>query len=578
MILSRLSTMPKYRIRWSWIIVATLGAVIFVLGYVGYCLHFRDIGQAKGITDLLYDTGQLFFLGYSGGDAPPWQLDFARFTAPLLAFSAIVGAFVSVFSVEFRRFRIGLRGGHIIVCGLGRKGSRLVEELRKAGERVVVIEPDETNSELSHCRELRALLIPGRADDDWNLERAHLRCAKMLIATTGDDGTNVETAVHAHRLIKNETRKPLQCVVHVTDPALQQLLKRHEIFENTTDSFHLEIVNLYEVGARLMLSRSEIFKDGTDQEVTRVCIVGLGTFGEAVLRRILREWTIRESENAALEIVIVDDQATQKQESVRQRYQEFLEDVRLHFVDRDVRAPDFAGTDLSVSKSGETFDAFFICFDDDSLATLATLRVRDRFGSDQPIVVRMTEQVGFASLLNQQPEQNDTSNGIRPIGFLDIACMRDLFLGGDREVIARALHEDYVESCRSAGYTIKEKPNAIPWNQLEEPVRESNRTRADEVRGQLRKAGLDLVACPDRAISLYPLPDAVVDELARQEHHRWRINLKADGKPNGKSNPFDKAWRELSEAQKEQTRAINRNLPAILARADFEIVGIRETE
>lgn len=575
--------MQLKRIRWSWVLIGVTGTIIYTLGYLGFREYFQESVPPKTIADIHYLTGNLFTMGSGILDGSiPWKLEIARFTAPLLAASAILSAVFALFSVEFRRFRVGLRGGHVIVCGLGRKGSRLVEELRNAGEQVVIIESNENNPDLPRCRALGAVVIQGRADDDWNLERAHLQSARMLIATTGDDGTNVETAVHAHRLLKNETREPLHCVVHITDPSLQQLMKRHEIFEDTADPFHLEIVNVYEVGARLMLVRSEIFKNVSERDATRICILGLGTFGEAILRRLLREWTARTLANRDLQIVIVDDRASQKEPSIRQRYDEYLDDIRLHFVDRDVRAPDFAGAKLRISKSGESFASFFICFDDDSLATLAALRIRDRFGPDQPIVVRMTEELGFASLLKQESKQNGAFSGLHPIGFLDIACMRDLFLGGDREWLARTLHEVYAESCLAAGETVETRPHAVPWHLLSKAAREENRLQADSLRDLLGKAGLQLVACPDSFITIQPLSEEAATLLTRGEHGRWKKEKEANGWRHGetrddkaKRHPLLVDWNDLPEEEKERNRKTTEQLPRILARADFEIVDKR---
>jgi voltage-gated potassium channel Kch len=578
--------MHRPRIRWSWLVFLSALLFVFSCGLAGFAEHFRQTGKTKTTLDLFYVTGQLFAMnsGAVDGDVP-WKLEIARFLAPLVAASAVLGTLAAVFSDEWRRWFLRFRRGHVIVCGLGRKGGRLVEELHQEGNRIVVIEPDERNPGLSRCRDLKVIVIPGRSDDDGTLTRARVRTAARLIATAGNDAVNVETAVRAHALAQGrDAHNPLRCVAHITDPALQQLLKSHHLFGDRSDPFELELVNVYEAGARVMLERAGLWRDGSgvQMEPARVCVVGLGHFGEAVLRRLLRDWSIGLATAEAgdkpmpnLEVIIVDREACAKEVSVRQRFRDFLAGVTLHFVTRDVRAPDFAGTELAVSRPHQKIDALFVCFDDDSLATIAALRIRERFGAGIPIVVRMTEETGFASLMESG---GGPLSGIRPIGFLDIACMRDLFLGGDTEIIARAFHETNLAERLAAGDSPEKNSAAVPWAQLAEADRASSRDRAKALRDQLDRVGLALVPCPDRPITLHRFAPEPLEALAQVEHKRWLANKRAEGWRYGperdnakKLNPFLVDWEALPESEKEFNRVTVRRLPAILARADFEI-------
>jgi voltage-gated potassium channel Kch len=573
------------RIRWSWLILVAAVILVFACGLSGFATHARQSGDPRTVFDLFYVTGQLFAMNSGAVEGPvPWQLEIARFTAPLVAASALIGTFASLFSDRWRRWTVRFRSRHVIICGLGRKGARLVEELRQAGESVVVIEPDEHNPGLARCRELGVVVIPGRSDDDWTLERAQIRRAARLIATAGEDSVNIETAVRAHDIVQSRSTElgRLHCIAHLADPALQQLLKSHHLFGDDNDPFDLELVNVYETGARVMLERGGIVGGSV---TTRICLVGLGQFGEAVLRRLLRDWAIHREETAdtgaiqpELTVVIVDREAAAKEESIRQRYRDYLTGVSLHFVARDVRAPEFAGPSLAVTAAGQTFSTFFVCFDDDSLATLAALRIRERFGAECPIVVRMTEQTGFARLMDCGPGGCGALTGLRAIGFMDIACMRDLFLGGDIELLGRAFHDAYVEERRAAGDTPEQNPSLVPWHELDEPMRQSSRDRAIDIRDQLATVGLSLVPCPDRPITLHRFSPEHLDRLAKIEHDRWLDGKRADDWKYGpvrdnakKLNPMLREWEELSDADKAFNRATVRRLPGILARADFAI-------
>lgn len=134
---------------WRWLFVAALGVGTAALGFNGFAEHYAEQGESKSIADLVYVTVQLFTMESGAVDgAAPAQLELARFLSPLVSAWAVVNAVVGLFTTQLQRAWIRLYGQHVVVCGLGRKGGRLVEHLRKARYRVVVIEPDEANPQL----------------------------------------------------------------------------------------------------------------------------------------------------------------------------------------------------------------------------------------------------------------------------------------------------------------------------------------------------------------------------------------------------------------------------------------------
>ena len=199
-------------------------------------------------------TLQLFIVQSGDLDGPiGWKLEFARFAAPVVAAYAGFCALLSIFFHHVQLFRPWLIGDHVIVCGLGRRGSKLVQQLRAQGKCVVVIEHDENNAELAHCRQMGAIVLLGAANDRRILDKACVHRAKTLISIVGDDGVNVETAVLAHQLNQKRRSGVLDCVVHVFDPRLQRALKKHRIFTDTNDPFELRLFNAFEIGAQAML-------------------------------------------------------------------------------------------------------------------------------------------------------------------------------------------------------------------------------------------------------------------------------------------------------------------------------------
>ena len=93
----------------------------------------------------------------------------------------------------------GLRG-HVIVCGAGRYGAEVVEQLYDTEETVVLVERDREHVEPVASAHPELLYVLGDATDDGTLERAGVARAKALIATLGNDSDNAFAVLTARAL------------------------------------------------------------------------------------------------------------------------------------------------------------------------------------------------------------------------------------------------------------------------------------------------------------------------------------------------------------------------------------------
>lgn len=577
------------RLPWSWIIVGGFVAAVYVTGLLGFHRYFTVSHPDPTVSglDMAYLTGQLFTLESGSVEGPlPWSLEIARFFAPVAAAVALIQALVSSFSFHLSRIWLRIRGGHVIVAGLGEKGAIVVRELLKQGRRVVVVESDPVNASLGECRQLGALVITGRADDPLVLQRACTLSATELIATSGSDSVNLEAATLARQLCAKRppSRPPLRCIVHVSDPALQEALKRHSPFANES-AVTLEVVNVLQTGARVMIQRSRVFSSlPREGERLRVVLLGLGSFGRALLTRLLRDWAILRAESlekrpiGLLEITLVDLRSSAKESALRRQFGGLLEGIELKFLDAD------ATERGRVPVSGIT--AAFVCFNNDALATLAALRLGERVEKGCAVLIRMVEKAGFSSLLREtgaaQPGAAcGTGFQCCSLGLGDITEMSELFLHGDREVLARAFHDAYLAGRSGTESTNGKDPALVPWEDLSEFLRNSNRSAARGVAARLAAAELKAVPSPDRPITLPELTPSEVEALARHEHERWcaeRVQLGfrhgAKKDEQARTHPLLRSWETLSAEEQAYNLADSRRLPFVLARADLEVVAV----
>lgn len=88
---------------------------------------------------------------------------------------------------------------HIIICGLGHVGIRVVESLRTLGASVIAIERNQTDSFGSVVEGFGFPVLYGDARRDELLIEAGVQRAKAIVCATDDDLANLEVAIDAKK-------------------------------------------------------------------------------------------------------------------------------------------------------------------------------------------------------------------------------------------------------------------------------------------------------------------------------------------------------------------------------------------
>ena len=87
---------------------------------------------------------------------------------------------------------------HIVVCGYGKTGTEIIEELKKLKQRFVIIEKDE--HKVDELKERGELVLFGDATEDEILEKAGVSNASGLIASLPNDADNVYVVLTAREM------------------------------------------------------------------------------------------------------------------------------------------------------------------------------------------------------------------------------------------------------------------------------------------------------------------------------------------------------------------------------------------
>ena len=110
--------------------------------------------------------------------------------------------------------------GHVVICGLGTVGFRVLEELIKLGHQVVVLERVEGSRFVAAARRLGAIVQIGDGTLGEALTQTRVGTARAFIAATSNELANIEMALQVRHLHPSQ-----RVVVRLDDPNLADTLR-----------------------------------------------------------------------------------------------------------------------------------------------------------------------------------------------------------------------------------------------------------------------------------------------------------------------------------------------------------------
>jgi hypothetical protein len=567
-----------------WPFIAILAVLALVLGGIGFDSYLDARGVSRSFWHKVYLSLQLYGLESGNLDPPiPLPLEVARLLAPIAAGFAAFGALAAIFRQQIARWFMRLRArDHVIVCGLGRAGRLLSHEFRARGQRVIVIDRDPDNPAIGECRQEGAVVLVGDATDRSLFAAARVDRARYLFAVTGDDGINAQIGIDARALVAHRRPPPLACFVRVLDADLAELLDV-EMATRATDVFRLEFFNPSERGAPALLNQHPPFDEKGETPIgpPHSLVVGLGEMGSRLILHIAGRWkAISDRGDSRVRVTVADRDAVDAVEALRVRHP--MLDAACEVIVRsvDVKDPEFDRAEFLFDPDGRCdVTSVYVCLGDDTTGLAAGLRLRRRLRERAvPIVVRTKQHGGLASLFGDAADEYEN---LHAFGLLELTCRPEVLLMGRREIIARAAHEEYIRKQRRDGQTAEINPSIVPWVELPEHLKESNRAQADDIGNKLRTIGCAIEPLTDPGADTFHFRNGEIELLARKEHDRWWREREKDGwkfapekDVERKKSPYLIPWDELPEEIKDYDRGPVAAIPMLLAKAGFRVVRV----
>jgi len=147
-----------------------------------------------------------------------------------------------------------------------------------------------------------------------------------------------------------------------------------------------------------------------------------------------------------------------------------------------------------------------------------------------------------------------------------------------KEVLARAIHEEYVRNQTARGETKQTNSTLVAWEELPDHLRESNRSQALHIVEKLKAIGCDVTEMTDGDVAGFEFAPQEIEMLARMEHERWVEERLANGWTVGPKDIYSKthpllhaSYEELPEVEREKDRDAVRGIPELLAEVGLKI-------
>lgn len=570
----------------DWVILAPVAVVALTLAVVGYSVDCN----ASCHLPFHYAVLQSFRLLRFGSNPPlsnaPWELIIAPFLIPAVAL--LNGGKLAIINMrkELRVIWAQRLRDHAILCGLGDTGRQIVENLHMAGKPVVVITLDPEDAHAVACEQLGIPVLRGDARQLSLLNLAGLQRARMLIATCASDDVNIEIALRACEALVDGWSRPgrFQVLPELRNQWLLDTIRMHRSAALGSENVEFRPFDLC-AGAVQQVLGSPTFERATrdpDCVHPRLLLAGFGEINiQLLLNSIQNPFAMPGRRVCA---TAFDADGKSKLPALQARFPGLLQLADIELVNCDCEADDPSvwltveqtlEQTLTCSAHDQAAIGMVVALNGDDISLRAALQFRERLDRlgllRTPVFVRLLEQSKLGEFTASLDGSDVLFPRLQPFGDIAALTKPDILFGRDTEELARALHASYLETTTDPG----EYPAALPWVQLPERFKESNRLFSVHLGFELRQIGIRLIKGDGR---LLDLKVEEIEELAAIEHWRWLTERKSLGWSYGaqrddvaRRHPLLVEWSELDEAQRERNRLLIRAIPKIAAAAGMSL-------
>ena len=182
------------------------------------------------ITQTAYYVWLMMFFESPLNYIDDWRLSALFFLLPLLGLLTIAEGVVHLgnllfqhkrYSGEWQKMLASTLENHIVVCGLGNVGIRVIQHLRRFDEDTVVIEQNPDSRFVNEAATYSVPVLIGDCRDSQMLQSANIHKAKAIISVTNNDLVNLESALTAREFNAN-----IRVIIRMFDQKLAKKIEK----------------------------------------------------------------------------------------------------------------------------------------------------------------------------------------------------------------------------------------------------------------------------------------------------------------------------------------------------------------
>ena len=475
------------------------------------------------------------------GYLPPIALEVARL-AILAAFAlGAIGVAAAAFRLQADRMRVSLARSITVVVDADEDAESIVsaianESSHRGSLALLTSAPDNAVAQRSRTKGARVLSADFTRPETVGTDRLWRRIDRLYLLAP-DPSTNLARLRVIHRRLADVgTRRPIFLIMRIDDPWLAKSW-RSEQFGGSDTRWVADAVGKYEVTARRLLDQilsintiSRVFVCGTSQLTLALC-------AEMTRRLIERDFFTRADEPPLPTLTLIDPAADEYRREI-----EFHEQRRgfgtIHAAIEVLGATPSASTLIDLLSNGYQNTAVIFV---DGL-------------SDPTIPSRLAGRYLGLPIFAWDAKASVAAESRPIVGQLHMYRLgMDLPRGQAHDNFDRAamlIHERY-----SAG-TRRETPASVPWDQLDEFYRKSNRRlvrntfwMVEQLAGHtwntwgmppdnLSVTELDELASPIAQLNRLGFDDDAIEAMAQAEFEDWNRYMRRDDWQPGEVRDF----------------------------------------
>ncbi len=517
---------------WPKLLVVVLALIAFGLGVHGYRELPPPPQNPFSWSDAIYRSLQLFvFNREDPAGTLPWTIEVARFLAPATTVATATLVFLARLVAAGRLLRYRWFGNHLVVCGLGRKGVALARDAIANQQSVVAIERAADSAGVAAVRALGVPVVLGDAADRAILEQAGVTKARALFVSCGADDDNIRVTLRALEAGKARNRKSMRITPHILDAEVRDQLRSGlvRITGDTGGAFRLHEYSHYELAARALFQAHPLDHQPIGIDSPRhahLVLIGFGRMGQAVFRQALKIGHYPNDQ--LLRVSVFDAHADRLWKHFLGRFPNFASTTlpKIAEIERHagnvIDLAQMAAID-KVCQDAMADVTIAICLDCEAESVMVAKHLPMTVATRKiPVLVRIHEAGGISDLIidhRQRTEPGEVTRlNLYAFGQVESTATLAEVLRPGRDQIAQAIHESY--RLRSPSVTTRSQ---LPWYQLDEVFRDSNRQAADFMPVLLRSFGMELVpiAAVGKRQVVTELSAEQLQPMGKTEHARW---------------------------------------------------------